>query len=464
MTQISNNTVFGRPAPSDLSLEEAVLGAVLLEKDTFRKVCDLIDYSDFYDEAHKAIYKACSSLFNNNQPIDILTVTAQLRKENKLELVGGAYKITELSSKMSGSGHVESHAAILKELSLRRKLIHNSLTTYNEAFDSTIDVFEAIDHSQTKLTTITNFMGGMKDSNLLKDLLEVVDNIEKVVNGQAEIEGLKTGFLGLDKIIGRWEPTNLIILAARPGMGKSALALRYCVNQVDMFGIPSAIFSLEMSKMELIKRLISLKSKIFLGDIRFGKITKQQLMTVINAAERIGNYKLHLIDDCFTLTRIKSRAKRLIEEFGVKFIVIDYLQLITFDSEKRNSTRENEISTISRQLKLMAKELNVPVIALSQLSRSVESRGGDKRPKLSDLRESGAIEQDADMVMFLYRPEYYGIYENTDGSTLPTGYTELIIAKHRNGALDMAPLIFLGYCTDFKDFAIDSFENKIHNL
>lgn len=452
-----------RKPPSDKKMEEAVVGAVLLEKPAYGKVRDLLDYTDFDDEACKLVYKACTTLFTEGTPIDLLTVTNQLRKENQLELIGGAYTITALTSSVNSAEHIETHAAIIKQLSIRRKLILEASKAQADAYDETEDAFISLERHQKALNDLTKLQGAAKDIPIADQLMEAIKDMENVLRGDKQAGGLLTGFTNLDKILGMWVPSNLIILAARPGMGKSALALRFCVNQAEMFKVPSALFSLEMSNPELINRLIAMEASIFLGDIRFRKIEEHQFAQINHVAERIADYPLHLIDDCFSLQQIRSKARRLVEEQGVQYIVIDYLQLIHAGQieSRKNSSRENEVSYISRELKMLAKELNVPITALSQLSRGVEHRGGDKRPKLSDLRESGAIEQDADVVAFLYRPEYYGIEQDHNGDALTPGYTELIIAKNRNGSLEMAPLVFHGYKTDFSNYNPHSFEAKI---
>jgi replicative DNA helicase len=452
----------GKVPPHDLGIEEAVLGAIILEKPAFGLVRDLLDDQDFYEPQNQLVYKACMDLFSTTGHIDLLTVTDQLRRDKRLEEVGGVYRVTELTSKVSNAAHIETHAAILKQLSLKRKIIRFSMMANAEAYDED-DAFELIEKYQQQLKEIAKFSGATKLVPIAEQVHEVVTEIEQVIKGDRQAGGLPTGFLNLDKIIGAWVPTNLIILAARPGMGKSALALRFCVNQVDMFQVPAALFSLEMSNPELINRLLAMETSMWLNNIRFRKIDEHQLAHIAHKAGKIGDYPLYLIDDCFSLSQIRSKARRLVDEQKVKFMVIDYLQLIHVGriEGKRNISRENEISYISRELKLLAKELNIPVIALSQLSRLVEQRGGDKRPKLSDLRESGAIEQDADVVMFVYRPEYYGIEQNYDGSRLPTGLTEVIIAKNRNRGLEMAELIFRGFKTDFENYDPTTLEAKL---
>lgn len=430
------------------------MGAIMLEKPAFGRVRDLLDATDFNEEAHSVVYKACITLFNNSQPIDLLTVTDQLRKDNNLERAGGPYMVTSLTDKVSSADNLEAHASIIKELSLKRKLIKLTLKFNTEAYDDVEDIFDTLEKIQKELSDLTKLTGASTDVPLADQLHDTVKDIERVMKGGKPQNGLQTGFYNLDKVLGVWVKATLIILAARPAMGKSALALRFVVEQVDTFNVPAALFSLEMSNPELINRLLSMETRIFLGNIRFRKIDEHQLPHIMTKAGKISDYPLFLIDKSFSLQQIRSKARRLVEEEGVKFIVIDYLQLIVAGQieARKNSTRESEIAYISRELKMLAKELNIPIMALSQLSRALEHRGGDKRPKLSDLRESGAIEQDADVVMFLYRPEYYNIKEDYDGKALSSGYTEVIIAKNRNGPLEMAELTFHPHCTDFSNY------------
>lgn len=451
----------GKVPPQNIDLEEAVLGACMLEKPAFGKVRDLLVPEDFYKPAHEEIFQSLIDLFNESTPIDLLIVTNKLRSTGKLEVCGGMYYLTELTTKVSSAAHIEEHAFIIKQSSIKRQIINLSSVLHITAYEETEDPFDIVEKAQKELNDITKFSGGTKDVPLYELLHNKVVDIQNVMKGEKPAVGLPTGFLNLDKVLGAWMPGDLIILAARPGMGKSAKALRLCLNQAIMFGVPAALISLEMSKESLIDRLIAMESEIYLGDIRFCKINSDQLERIIDKSGEMSDIPLFLVDYCYSLQQIRSKARRLVEENGVRLIIIDYLQLIIAGAieSRKSSNRENEISYISRELKILAKELGIPIIALSQLSRAVETRGGDKRPKLSDLRESGAIEQDADEVIFLYRPEYYGITQDQNGEPLVSGYTEAIIAKNRNGPIDMAELIFHGFKTDFSNY--NEFDEKV---
>lgn len=451
MPQLGNTTL-GKVPPHNIDLEEAVLGACMLEKPAFGRVRDLLVPNDFYKDDHSVIFQAIVDLFNENTPIDLLIVTNKIRSSGKLEEIGGPYYLTELHAKISGSDNIEEHAAIIKQSSIKRQIINLSSVLNIQAYEETEDPFEIIEKAQKELNEITKFSGAAKDVPLYQLLHNKIVDIQNVMKGEKPAVGIPTGFLNLDKVLGAWMPGDLIILAARPGMGKSALALRIVASQALMFNVPAALLSLEMSIESLVDRLIAMESNVYLGNVRFCKITPPQLEKIIDSVGSMSDAPIFLTDDCYSLQQIKSKARRLVDEHKIGLLVIDYLQL-TIATVGKGSNRENEISYISRELKRLAKELNIPIIALSQLSRAVDTRGGDKRPKLSDLRESGAIEQDADEVIFLYRPEYYGITQDENGEPLLPGYTEAIIAKNRNGPLDMAKLTFHGFKTDFTDYS-----------
>ena len=461
MPRLGDEVNLGKIPPQNIDLEEAVLGACMLEKPAFGKVRDLLVPEDFYKPGHEEIFQALVDLFNENTPIDLLIVTNKLVSKGKLEIVGGRYYLTELTNKVFNAAHIEEHAFIIKQSSIKRQIINLSSVLNITAYEDTEDPFNIIEKAQKELNDITKFSGATKDEPLAKLLHNKIVDIQNVMKGDKPAVGIPTGFFNLDKVLGAWMPTDFIIVAARPGMGKSAFALRLCVNQALMFNVPAALLSLEMSKESLIDRLIAMESSIYLGDIRFCKINPDQLEIIIDKAGAMSDIPIFLTDDCYSLQQIRSKARRYVEENGVQLIIIDYLQLIIAGEieSRKSSNRENEISYISRELKRLAKELGVPIIALSQLSRAVETRGGDKRPRLSDLRESGAIEQDADEVIFLYRPEYYGITQDENGADLVSGYTEAIIAKNRNGPPDMAKLIFHGFKTDFTDY--NEFDEKV---
>lgn len=440
----------GKLPPQALDLEEAVLGAIMLEKDAVTSVIDMLRPEDFYVEAHKVIYEAITNLYRDREPVDMRTVVNRLRKEGKLELVEGAYKIAELTAKVSSAANVEYHARIVAEMSMKRKLIEAASVIHHDCYEDTSDVFEILDDVQAKMDQISGkYIRSMaKSSNVLYNESIRLHMEARQTKG---LIGVPSGYTTLDRLIGGWCAPDLVIIAARPSMGKSAFVGNVCRNAAIDFKVPVALFSLEMASKQVMDRLISAEAEIELDKVIKGKTEDHELTVLGHKSQRLSSAPI-FIDDTPALSILELRAKcrRLKAEHGVQLIVIDYLQLMRGE---QGGNREQEIASISRALKGIAKELNVPVLALSQLSRGVESRGGDKKPQLSDLRESGSIEQDADVVMFLYRAEYYKITVYEDG--MPTqGVMECIIAKNRNGACDSVRLKFIGkYCkvTDFND-------------
>ncbi|SMC43260.1 replicative DNA helicase [Moheibacter sediminis] len=447
----------GKIPPQAVDLEEAVLGAMMIDKKGIDEVIDVLTPQVFYKIAHQTIFAAIQKLFHNTQPIDLLTVSNELRNEGKLDLVGGDYYLVQLTQKVSSSAHIEYHSRVLTEKYIFRRLIEISNNVIEKAYDDTSDVFDLLDFSESQLFEITE--GGIKksftDSNTL--VRQAIDKI-KAMSEKEGMSGVPSGFERIDKITSGWQESDLVILAARPGMGKTAFILSMARNMAVESQVPVAVFSLEMSSVQLITRMISSETGIDSEKLR--KATLQdhewkQLYTKVKALEDAPLY----IDDTPALSvfDLRAKARRLVSQHGVKLIVIDYLQLMTIGGGKSNGNREQEISTISRSLKSIAKELNIPVIALSQLSRAVETRGGSKRPLLSDLRESGAIEQDADIVSFIYRPEYYKLEVWDDENATPcAGQAEFIIAKHRNGALDNVRLKFVQNQAKFANLEEDS--------
>lgn len=441
----------GKLPPQAIDLEEAVLGALMIDKHALNEVIDILTGESFYKEANKEIFNAVFELFADSLPIDMLTVSNLLRKKGLLEFCGGNHYISTLTQKVSSSAHIEFHARIIVQKHIQRELIRVSSEIIKDSYDETSDVIELLDRAEGRLFEITN--GNIKKNydsaqSLVK---QAIDRIEKIA-GQEGLSGTPTGFTKLDMLTAGWQPSDLIILAARPGMGKTAFVLSMARNMAIDHNAGVAVFSLEMSSVQLITRLISSETALSSEKLRKGQLEGhewQQLHAKIKKLEQAPLF----IDDTPALSVFDLRAKcrRLVSQHNVKVIVIDYLQLMTAGGDGKGN-REQEISTISRSLKSIAKELNVPVIALSQLSRAVETRGGNKRPLLSDLRESGAIEQDADIVTFIYRPEYYGITEWDDDEQTPCeGQAEFIVAKHRNGGLDNIRLKFQGHLAKFSD-------------
>ena len=448
----------GKLPPQALDLEEAVLGAMLIDKKGVDEVIDLLQPEAFYKTAHQYIFESIFNLFQNSQPIDLLTVSADLRKKGKLDVAGGDFYLIQLTQKIASSAHIEFHARIILQKYIQRSLIRISNEIIESSYKESIDVFDLLDEAESKLYDVTQ--GNIKrSSDTAQNLVMLAKKkIEEIAN-QEGLSGVSTGFHKLDDLTSGWQPSDLIIIAARPGMGKTALTLSMARNIAVTKQIPVAFFSLEMSSVQLITRLISAETGLSSEKLRTGKLADhewKQLNVKVGDLEKAPLF----IDDtpALSIFDLRAKARRLASQHGIKLIVVDYLQLMTAGSSNKVGNREQEISTISRNLKSLAKELEIPVIALSQLSRAVETRGGTKRPQLSDLRESGAIEQDADIVSFIYRPEYYGIEEWDDEDHTPSaGQAEFIVAKHRNGGLDNIRMKFVGNLGKFED--LESFDS-----
>ena len=448
----------GKIPPQALDLEEVVLGAMMIDKKGVDAVIDILHPNAFYKEAHQFVFEAIVKLFENTEPIDLLTVSSKLKSEGRLDKVGGDYYLVQLTQKVSSSAHIEYHARIILQKFIQRSLIKISTEIIEDSYDETQDVFDLLDTAESKLYDVTQ--GNIKKSTETAQslVIQAKKKIEEISNKDG-LSGVPSGFSDVDKLTSGWQPSDLVIIAARPGMGKTALTLSMARNMAVAKNIPVAFFSLEMSSIQLITRLISSETGLSSEKLRTGNLEKfewEQLNVKVSSLENAPLY----IDDTPSLSifDLRAKARRLSSQYGIKLIVIDYLQLMTAGGSNKNGNREQEISTISRNLKALAKELNVPVIALSQLSRAVETRGGSKRPILSDLRESGAIEQDADIVSFIYRPEYYKIDEWDDEERTPsTGQAEFIVAKHRNGGLSNIRLKFISNLGKFEN--IDNFDS-----
>ncbi|QBN20162.1 replicative DNA helicase [Flavobacterium nackdongense] len=441
----------GKLPPQVIDLEEAVLGAMMIDKKGVDDVIDILQSDAFYKDSHKYIFEAIVQLFTDTQPIDLLTVSAQLKKNGKLELAGGDFYLIQLTQKISSSAHIEFHSRIILQKFIQRSLIRISTEIIEDSYDETTDVFDLLDKAESKLYEVTQ--GNIKRSSETAQslVLQAKKRIEEI-SKQEGLSGVETGFTNLDKLTSGWQPSDLIIIAARPAMGKTAFVLSMARNIAIDFGHPVALFSLEMASVQLITRLISSETGLSSEKLRTGKLEPHEWTMLSTKVKNLEKAPL-FIDDTPSLSifDLRAKARRLVSQHGIKIIIVDYLQLMTAGgNSKGGGNREQEISTISRNLKALAKELNVPVIALSQLSRAVETRGSSKRPLLSDLRESGAIEQDADIVSFLYRPEYYKIDEWDDDEQSPTaGQAEIMIAKHRNGGIDNVRLKFIGHLGKF---------------
>ena len=448
----------GKIPPQAIDLEEVVLGAMMIDKKGVDEVIDILSPEAFYKKAHYHIFEAILKLFENSEPIDLLTVSSQLKKDEKLDIVGGDFYLISLTQKVSSSAHIEFHARIILQKFIQRSLIKISNEIIEDAYDETKDVFDLLDNAESKLYDVTQ--GNIKKTSETAQslVIQAKKKIEDIANKDGT-SGIPSGYEKLDKLTSGWQPSDLVIIAGRPGMGKTAFTLSMAKNMAVDHDIAVAFFSLEMSSVQLITRLISSETSLSSEKLRTGRLQEhewKQLNIKVKGLEKAPLF----IDDTPSLSifDLRAKARRLKSQHDIQLIVIDYLQLMTTGGSQKGGNREQEISMISRNLKALAKELDVPVIALSQLSRAVETRGGSKRPLLSDLRESGAIEQDADIVSFIYRPEYYKIDEWDDEERTPTeGQAEFIVAKHRNGGLDNIRLRFVKELGRFEN--LDTFDS-----
>ncbi len=443
----------GRIQPQAVDLEEAVLGAMMLEKDAVSAVIDILSPAVFYKDNHKRIMAAIASLFAKSEPVDILTVTNELKSTGELEMVGGPYYITMLTSRIASTANVEYHARIILQKHIQRELIKISSEIIKDAFEDTTDVFDLLDRAEQNLFSVSesNLRRNFEDMPSL--VKQAIADIENAKNADEHMRGVPSGYVDIDRITSGWQRSDLIILAARPSMGKTAFALNMARNIAVDFNKPIAFFSLEMSAVQLVTRLISSETELKSDKLKRGDLQSYEWQQLTDKVSKLVESKM-FIDDTPALSIFELRAKcrRLKQQHDIQMVFIDYLQLMSGGSDNRGN-REQEISNISRSLKALAKELNIPVLALSQLSRAVETRPGQaKRPILSDLRESGAIEQDADLVLFIYRAEYYKLDEYEDG-TPAQGVSEIIIAKHRNGAVGDVKLRFIADFARFEDFS-----------
>ncbi len=440
-------------------MEQAVLGAMMLEKGALDNSIDVLTEASFYDPKHFYIFKAIRELFGSSNPVDLLTVINKLKQEGELEMAGGAVYIAQLTNRVASAAHVEYHARIIAQKYVQREIIRMCSEVLKDAYEETTDVFDLLNKAEADLFKIAeNNMKKNVDSmqSVVKQAIEEIEKASKAGDG---ISGVPTGFRDLDKLTAGWQRSDMIVIAARPAMGKTAFVLSMARNTAVDYGMGVAIFSLEMSSVQLVKRLISSETKISGEKLRKGDLLEHEYVQLHARIQKLSVAPIY-IDDTpgISVFDLRAKCRRLKMMHNIELVIIDYLQLMTAGGTKGAGNREQEISTISRSIKEIAKELNVPVIALSQLSRSVETRGGDKRPMLSDLRESGAIEQDADIVSFIYRPEYYNIDQNENGES-NAGIGEIIVAKHRNGALENVRLRFVSQYARFEN--VDSFGEDI---
>ncbi len=444
----------GKLPPQAIELEEAVLGAIMMEKNAIVEVMDILTPDSFYKEEHQKIFQAIIDLSSNDKAIDILTVTEELRKRNQLDEIGGPVYITQLTSRIASAAHVDFHSRIVAQKFIQRELIRVATEIQNRAFDDSLDVNDLLDYSESELFNVAQ--SNIKKETVKINVLikEAINQIEEAGKREDSLVGVPSGFTKLDRLTSGWQKSDLIIIAARPSMGKTALVLTMARNMAVMNNKSVAVFSLEMSNLQLVNRLIVAETELPSDRIRNGRLKDyewEQLDYKINSLLEAPIY----IDDtpAISIFELRAKCRRLKRQHDIDIIIIDYLQLMSGTTDARGN-REQEVSNISRALKGIAKELDVPVIALSQLNRSVEIRSGSKRPQLSDLRESGAIEQDADMVIFIHRPEKYGFLEDEEGNSLK-GLAEIILAKHRNGPIGEVVLRFKDEFAKFVDLESD---------
>ena len=458
---INKNLSLGKLPPQALDLEESVLGALMLEKDALTNVIDILKPENFYKDANREIYQAIIDLFNNSEPVDLLTVTAQLKKNGKLDIVGGSYYVTQLTTRVNSASNIEYHSRIILEQSIKRQLIEVSGEVQKEAYEDTTDVFDLLDNTEQSLFDISESHIRKNYSQVSGIMKEAIEELESKKSKKDGITGVPSGFIDLDNITSGWQPSDLIIIAGRPSMGKTAFVLSMMRNASIDHDLPMAIFSLEMSSLQIVNRLISSEAELDSDKIKKGNLKDYEWQQLLHKTDQLNNAKI-FIDDTPALSILELRAKsrRLKSQHNIQCIIVDYLQLMSGEYGKTSGNREQEIASISRSLKAIAKELNVPVLALSQLSRAVETRGGDKRPVLSDLRESGSIEQDADMVLFIYRADRYDINEDEDGN-LTAGVAEILLRKNRNGPTGKVKLKFIERFAKFADMSSsDENENR----
>jgi replicative DNA helicase len=448
----------GRVPPQAIDLEEAVLGAMMLEQNALTNVVDILKPDVFYKEAHQKIFNAIHQLFSDSEPVDILTVTQKLQKNGDLDSVGGAYYISQLTNRIASAANVEFHARIVLQKFLQRELIRISDIIIRESYEDSTDVFDILDKAEKELFAVseTNLRRNYADMPSL--VKEAIKQIENSRDQEGHISGVPSGFSAIDRVTAGWQKSDLIVLAARPGMGKTAFVLTMARNIAVDFKKPVAVFSLEMAGVQLVMRLIASESELASEKLKRGQLEQYEWEQLNAKLSNLTDAPLYIDDTpALSIFELRAKCRRLKAQHDIQLVIVDYLQLMSGGNDKTGN-REQEISNISRSMKSLAKELNIPIIALSQLSRAVETRGGSKKPILSDLRESGAIEQDADMVCFIYRPEYYKIMEDEQGNSTE-GLAEFIIAKHRNGAIEDLPLRFVDKFAKFMDYESVDFDS-----
>ncbi len=435
--------------PHALEIEQLVLGAILIDPDSINKAVSVIEKDAFYKPAHQLIFAAMVNLYNEREPVDVSTIFNELMRTKKLDEVGGLAYLSELGNNISSAANIEYHLKILVEKKILRDLISVSHGIANRAYMAEDTALKILDEAESKIFQISETRSKKTYIDMKRAVTQTIEYIEVVHNKTAAgVVGVPTGFYDLDDFLGGFQNSDLVILAARPSMGKTALALSFARNAAVLHKLPVAVFSLEMATTQLVTRLICAEAMIPGQNLRKGRMTADEHSRIAKYGGQLAEAPIY-IDDMpgQTVLEIRAKSRRLKAEYGIKLIVIDYLQLMQGHTD--TESREREISMISRSLKGLAKDLDIPIIALSQLNRESEKRV-DKRPMLSDLRESGSIEQDADVVMFIHRPEYYGKDVDSDGNSLK-GVAEVIIAKHRNGPVGDVKLKFLHDYTKFEN-------------
>jgi len=436
---------FDRLPPQNIEAEQCVLGAIMLENEALASVIEDLRPEDFYREAHKKIYTAMLDLYEKNEPIDLITLTEQLKKKEELEAVGGASYLSQLVGMVPTAANARYHAKIVKEKAILRNLITTSTEIISMSYESDQDVQELLDTAETKIFSISEKMVNRSYFHIKDVLKDTIEMVDRLYDKKELITGLPTGFIDLDEATTGFHPGDLVVIGARPGMGKTA----FCLNIINYVGIhekvPIAFFSLEMTKEQIVLRMVCTEAEVDSKAVRSGYHSKEDYRKLVNAAGRLAEAPIYIDDSFSSVLDIRAKARRLKAEHGLGLIVIDYLQLM--GGIGNYAAREQVISDISRSLKALAKDLSVPVIVISQLNRSCEMRGENKRPIIADLRESGAIEQDADIILFLYRDEYY------NPNTPDKGIAEVNIAKQRNGPTKVVKLLFEDKYTKFKNLA-----------
>lgn len=439
-----------KQAPSVIDIEELIIGSIMLDKECYFDIAEHFNPSLFYSDKFRMIAEAIFNLKNRSEPCDMVMVTKELIKMKQLDFVGGAYYVSQLTSRIVTGENIVFHMKLLLQAAIKRDVIQTGQEMINDAYNESSDVFDVIDNAGKKVTALTNKIVVSKVETISSLFNKSVLHNDKLIT-QKGLAGVPSGFERMDSVTGGFQKADLIILAARPSMGKTALMLSYSRNASVEFKKPVAIFSLEMSALQLMARLQSQETGMPLEKyLRIG-LDEVESISNMEHCSRLINSSI-FIDDTPSISvfELRNKARKLKRDYGIEAIYIDYLQLMSGGGKFQN--KEAEVSYISRSLKALAKELDIPVIALAQLSRGVEARGGEKIPSLADLRDSGAIEQDADLIQFLYRPEYYGIMEDSAGnSTIGKAY--VLFGKHRNGSLDKIPLNWEGSCTKFTNIA-----------